>query len=225
MYIIIVGCGRVGSALATKLSSEGHDVVVIDSDAARLKGLDPEFSGQTVVGDASDTTVLVEAKIEQADVLVASTSDDNSNLMSAQVAKNIFDVDRVLVRIKDPRKLEVYRELGVEAVSATLLAVERMAEMLKTAREIHVLGTTLDDTRIVRFTIPSEDGKTAVKKMIQNGALSVCLVSLDGKVSLGHPQGKLEVGMEVVGAVAGDRMKALGRMFKKRAAREVQEGE
>ncbi len=208
-----------------KLSSEGHDVVVIDSDAARLKGLDPEFAGQTVVGDASDTDVLVEARIEQADVLVASTSDDNSNLMTAQIAKKIFDVDRVLVRIKDPRKLEVYRELGVEAVSATLLAAERMAEMLKTAREIHVIGTTPGDVRIVRFTIPPKNGTTAVDKMVQNGALGVCLTSLDGKVSLGLPAGEFVAGMEVVGAVAGDRMKVLGRMFKNRAAREAQEGE
>ena len=218
MYVIIIGCGRVGGVLAVRLSSEGHDVVVIDPDEARLKAFDPEFSGRTVRGDGSRQGVLLEAGVERADVLVAATGDDNSNLMSAQVARKVFEVRRVLVRMKDPRKLEVYRELGVEAVSATSLAAERMAEMLKTQEEIEVLGTLAAGAKIVRFRIPSREDCSTIGKMMASGDFGVCSTAPEeGQLLLGLPEGGFTPGMEVVGAVTGERMKVLGRMFKKRA--------
>ncbi|PKN66028.1 MAG: potassium transporter TrkA [Deltaproteobacteria bacterium HGW-Deltaproteobacteria-15] len=122
LYIVIVGCGRVGSDLANRLSLEGHAVVVIDRDESAFGALSPDFSGFRIEGDASHLSVLKEAKLPQADVLIATTHEDNVNLMVAQVARKIFRVPQVSARVFDPRREQVYARLGIETVCPTSLA-------------------------------------------------------------------------------------------------------
>ena len=121
-YIMVVGCGRVGSQLANQLSRDGNSVVVIDIDEAKFNDLSPDFSGFRIQGDATHITVLKEAKLKKADVLIATTHEDNVNLMVAQVAQKIFNVPHVLARVFDPKREEVYAQLGIDTICPTSVA-------------------------------------------------------------------------------------------------------
>jgi trk system potassium uptake protein TrkA len=134
MYVVVVGCGRVGARLATSLSAAGHDVVVVDSSAANLRTLPPDFSGFTVKGDAGDSEVLRQTKLDHADALVAVTRDDNLNLLVSQAAKAVYQTPVVLARCYDPEREDVYRALGIETVSPTSLTVAAFLDRLGHAR-------------------------------------------------------------------------------------------
>ena len=123
-YVVVVGCGRLGSILANRLSREGHSVVVIDRNESTFEDLSPDFSGFRVGGDATQMAVLKEAKLQKADVLIATTHDDNINLMVAQVARKILNVPQVLARVFDPRREKVYTQLGIETICPTSVAAE-----------------------------------------------------------------------------------------------------
>lgn len=123
-YIVIVGCGRVGSALANRLSREGNSVVVIDRHERTFSDLSSDFSGFRVEGDATHMMVLNEAKLKNADVLIATTHDDNVNLMVAQVAGKIFGVPQVMARVFDPKREEAYTQLGIDTICPTSVAVD-----------------------------------------------------------------------------------------------------
>jgi trk system potassium uptake protein TrkA len=124
LYIVIIGCGRLGSYLANQLSQVGHSVVVIDIDEKTFNDLSPAFSGFSIEGDATHIAVLREAKLKKADVLFAATHEDNVNLMVAQVARKIFNVPHVLARVYDPRREQVFNQLGVETICPTSVAAE-----------------------------------------------------------------------------------------------------
>ena len=121
-YVIVVGCGRLGSLLANRLSSMGSSVVVIDREEAAFENLSTEFSGFRVTGDAAELAVLRQARIDKAECLLAITSHDNVNLMVAQVAQTVFDVPQVMARVNDPSREAVYREFGVETICPTNLS-------------------------------------------------------------------------------------------------------
>ncbi len=130
-YIIVVGCGRLGSLLASRLSGEGNSVVVIDQSSSAFKGLSSAFSGFEVEGDATELATLETAKIKQADCLLAVTNQDNINLMVAQVAKNIFNIPTVLARVFDPKREELYGEFGIETISPNQLSADCFFQTLK----------------------------------------------------------------------------------------------
>jgi trk system potassium uptake protein TrkA len=113
-----MGCGRVGSALATTLDVAGHSVAVIDQDAASFAKLPTQFRGQTVKGIGFDRDTLLTAGIERADAFAAVSSGDNSNILAARVARETFSVDNVVARIYDPRRAEVYQRLGIPTVAS-----------------------------------------------------------------------------------------------------------
>lgn len=121
MNIVIMGCGRVGARIAAELEAEGHVVSVIDSDADAFHLLPRDFRGRQVTGNGVDQRVQSEAGIEAADVFMALANGDNRNAMAAQVAKHQHQVKRVVARIFDPERAEVYSELGVEAVNPTVV--------------------------------------------------------------------------------------------------------
>ena len=121
MYVIIVGCGRVGAELAKLLSGEGHDVVVIDRMPEALKRLGDTFNGLTMVGNGFDLALLKQVGIEKADAFCAVTDGDNTNLISAQVAKKIFSVPKVFARVYDPQRAHIYAALGLDIISGTML--------------------------------------------------------------------------------------------------------
>lgn len=131
MNIVILGCGRVGSTLASMLSDSGHDVTVIDQDGDAFRRLNEKtFHGQTVVGDGTDEDVLRRAGLESADAFVAVTNGDNRNIMAAQVAQHIFQTENVVCRIYDQKREEIYRKLGLVSVSPTTLGAQMIMDQL-----------------------------------------------------------------------------------------------
>ncbi|MGV2828807.1 NAD-binding protein [Myxosarcina sp. GI1(2024)] len=123
-YIVIVGCGRLGSILACRLSAGGNSVVVIDSHESSFQNLTSEFSGFQIAGDASELSVLRSAKADKADYLLAVTDKDNINLMVAQIAKQVFQISIVLARVFDPAREGIYREFGIATISPTKLSAD-----------------------------------------------------------------------------------------------------
>ena len=121
MYIVIIGCGRVGAELAKLLSLEGNDVVVIDKKDRSFSRLGESFNGITIKGSGVSTKTLQDAGIERADVFCSLTNSDNINIMASQVAKGIFKVPRVIARVYDPSKASIYKTLGLDILSETTL--------------------------------------------------------------------------------------------------------
>ncbi|KAF2958439.1 potassium transporter TrkA [Thermotoga sp. Ku-13t] len=130
LYIVIVGCGRIGSIVATKLSVSGSNVVVIDSDETALESLPEEFTGFKLIGDVTEISVLRDAKLDKADVLLALTGDDNTNFMVASVAKRFFGVKRVIARVNEPANEDIFKEFDIEIVSPTRLAAMKVLSEL-----------------------------------------------------------------------------------------------
>lgn len=130
MNVIVMGCGRVGEQLTLLLDSEGHQVSVIDYDLGALARLGPAYKGRKVKGIGFDRDILIEAGIEQADAFAATSSSDNANIVAARIARNIFQVPRVVARLYDPRRAEIYQRLGLMTISSTTWGAERIRELL-----------------------------------------------------------------------------------------------
>jgi len=131
MKVVIMGCGRVGGQLAGLLDAEGHTVTVLDTDAYSFRRLPSDFGGTALVGNGLDQEALKRAGIEEADAFVVVTQGDNRNVMAAQIAKHIFNVPRVICRIYDPLRQELYQTLGLEAISPTTVFARLLKEKLE----------------------------------------------------------------------------------------------
>jgi len=130
MKVVIMGCGRVGAQLAALLDNEGHNVTVLDIEAYSFRRLPSDFNGTALLGNGIDEAVLKKAGIEEADIFVALTQGDNRNIMAAQIAKHIFNVPRVVCRIYDPLRQELYSTLKLEAFSPTTIFAQMLKEKL-----------------------------------------------------------------------------------------------
>src|SRR5215468_2131109 len=130
MHIVIMGCGRVGSTLAHILEDQGHSVAVIDQDVEAFRKLRPGFRGSKITGIGFDRDVLTEAGIERAEAFAAVSSGDNSNVIAARVARESFGVRRVVARIYDPRRAEVYQRLGIPTVATVAWTADQMLRRL-----------------------------------------------------------------------------------------------
>lgn len=130
MKIIVMGCGRVGEQFSRLMDSKGHDVTVIDYDEAALERLGPAFRGQRLLGLGFDRRLLAQAGILQADAFAATSASDNANVVAARVARNIFHVPKVVARLYDPHRAEIYRRLGLVTISSTTWGAERIYEVL-----------------------------------------------------------------------------------------------
>jgi trk system potassium uptake protein TrkA len=178
MYVIIVGCGRVGSELAKLLSTEGHDVVIIDKNPASFERLGGTFNGLTLVGNGYDLALLKQAGIEKADAFCALTNGDNTNLVSAQVAKKIFKVPKVIARIYDPQRAHIYTALGLDIISGTILFAAMLRDKIIESRfssylietkelgvlEIEVKNNLVGKT-IQEINLPSEFLVVAIRRL------------------------------------------------------------
>lgn len=131
MKVIVMGCGRVGSQVSIVLARHGHDVTVIDHrDVDAASRLGPEFKGRLISGLGFDRNILIEAGVEQADAFVTASNSDNANLVAARIARNIFKVPRVVARLYDPRRAEIYQRLGLITISTTTWGAERIYELV-----------------------------------------------------------------------------------------------
>jgi trk system potassium uptake protein TrkA len=135
MKVVIMGCGRVGSRLAGLLDIEGHSVTIMDINDYSFRRLSPDFGGTALVGDGTDEESLKKAGIEEADAFVALTQGDNRNVMAAQIAKHIFNVPKVLCRIYDPLRRELFSSLKIETFSPTTIFAQMLKEKLEAEEE------------------------------------------------------------------------------------------
>jgi len=131
MKVVIMGCSRVGARLAGLLDADGHQVTILDNNAASFRRLPSTFRGTALVGNGIDQEALIRAGIEEADAFFALTQGDNRNVMASQVAKHIFEVRRVICRIYDPLRQEMYANLGLEAISPTTVFADILKEQLE----------------------------------------------------------------------------------------------
>lgn len=136
LFVIVVGCGRLGSLVANRLSLVGHHVTVIDQREEGFSSLSPEFSGFQLEGDATEAAVLRDADVRQADVVVVATESDNINLMVGQMARKLFGVQRVIARVEDPHREEIFYELGIETICPATLVGDEIAESLGSDRRL-----------------------------------------------------------------------------------------
>jgi trk system potassium uptake protein TrkA len=130
MKVIIMGCGRVGEQLARLMVDEGHEVRVIDISTQALERLGADFKGRKVLGVGFDRDVLIRAGIESADAFAATSASDNANIIAARIARNVFRVPRVVARLYDPGRAEIYQRLGLLTISSTTWGAERIRELL-----------------------------------------------------------------------------------------------
>ena len=135
MKVIVVGCGRVGSAVALELERTGWSVTAIDEDEDALQRLGDRWNGGFVVGHGMDVDVLRAAGIEEADAVVVATKGDNTNLVVGQLAKRLFGIETTIVRVLDPARAKVYTKLGLRTVSPTSTAIETLTSAVERAAQ------------------------------------------------------------------------------------------
>ena len=131
MKIVVMGCGRVGAALATELSEEGNEVLVLDIDAQAFRFLPDNFKGQTFVGNGIDVDTLERIKLASADAFVSTTRGDNRNVMAAQIAKHVFGVKVCATRVFDPLREEMYRNMGLRTINPTRAQAKRLKRVIE----------------------------------------------------------------------------------------------
>jgi trk system potassium uptake protein len=130
VYVVIMGCGRVGASLSSSLERLGHEVAVIDKDPQAFRRLSPDFRGRQVIGMGFHREVLIEAGVEHAQAFAAVSSGDNSNIISARVARETFGIERVVARIYDAKRAAVYERLGIPTVATVPWSTDRLMRML-----------------------------------------------------------------------------------------------
>jgi trk system potassium uptake protein TrkA len=187
MYIVIVGCGRLGSTLATRLSKEGHDVAIVDRNPDNFGRLSDEFNGTTVPGVGFDSDVLRSAGIEHADGFAAVTEGDNMNIMAAQVAKNIFKVPMVIARVFDPVKGETYRALGLDTVCPTTSAANIIYSKFLIRNEDMHFVLPGDNIELVEVPYSSRVVARTVAEAEALDDFKVISVTRDGNTTLAKP--------------------------------------
>lgn len=181
MRIIIVGCGRLGSELANSLWLDRHDIAVIDQDPEAFLRLAKTFTGNRIVGHAMDQDTLKQARIEDADAFVAVTGDDNLNIISARIAREVYYVPRVVTRIYDPIRASIYERLGVPTVSTTTWAVNKIEDLIFHRALDVQLSFGNGEVELVRVAIPvGLFGKTVADITIP-GELEVVVITRRGR--------------------------------------------
>jgi trk system potassium uptake protein len=181
MKVIIMGCGRVGEQLARLMSVEGHAVAVIDYDPAALARLGEGFRGQKVRGIGFDRDVLVQAGIEQADAFAATSASDNANVVAARIARQIFRVPRVVARLYDPRRAEIYQRLGLLTISSTTWGAERIRELLTHSELDPLLTFGSGDVCLLSIEIPAMLAGRMVRHISISGEIQVIAITRQGR--------------------------------------------
>jgi trk system potassium uptake protein TrkA len=213
MNIIIMGCGRVGEQLCRFLSSAGHQITVIDPSTAALEHLGPEFKGRKIKGIGFDRDVLLQAGIATADAFAATSASDNANILAARIARNIFSVPRVVARLYDPRRAEIYERLGLRTISSTTWGAERIMEMLVHTELDPLMSFGNGEVKIVEIEIPGHWSGRQVKQLIVPGEINVISITRKGKAFLPilgtelHPDDRVHL------AVVADAMDRFNVMF------------
>lgn len=181
MKVIIVGCGRVGAHTAAALVREGHEVVVIDKDPESFRLLPRGFRGRTLVGYAFERALLEEAGIAEADALVAATAGDNTNAVTARIAKEIYRVPDVISRIYDPHRAEIYRRYGVQTFAPTAWSAGKIIELLTSPQLEREQAFGNGEVQLMAAWVPEHLVDKPVTSLQVPGEIRVALVVRMGR--------------------------------------------
>lgn len=187
MRVVVVGCGRVGSELATILSREGHEVAVVDKNAAALQRLAMDWGGKGVVGFGFDRETLEEAGIAEADALAAVTNGDNSNILTARIARETYQVPHVVARIYDPRRAVIYRRLGIPTVATVTWTVDQVMRRLLPERTVTEWASPAGEVLLVEREAPASWIGARLDEVEVAGECKLVAVSRGGKSLLFRP--------------------------------------
>ena len=155
MNVIVVGLGRLGLGLSLNLIKKGHQVSVIDSNPETFEALGKDFTGLKVAGIGFDRDVLNKARIDKVDAVVSCTTSDEVNALIARIAKNVYRVPRVVARLYDPRKADIYHRLGIQTISTTTWGIEKAIEFLTYNQVDSVYEIGNGNVKLVRVEVPS----------------------------------------------------------------------
>lgn len=179
MNILIVGCGRVGSELARSVVNQGHAVTIVDMEPRSFNRLGTDFKGRTVQGFSFDRGVLERAGVEHADAFAATTSSDNANIVSAKVARDVFKVPRVVARVYNPGRREIYERLGLRTVASSVWGAQRLEQMLLQPGMIDMEQIGHGEVKLLGVRVPASwcsqtvtsvmDGMVVVFSIERNG--------------------------------------------------------
>ncbi len=204
MHVVIMGCGRLGSTLAHNLDSRGHSVAVIDQNAEAFRRLPTEFGGSTVTGVGFDRDVLRSAGIERADGFAAVSSGDNSNIISARLARETFGVSRVIARIYDARRAQVYERLGIPTVATIRWAADRMMRQLVPEGVAEVFRDPTSVVSIVEAPLHTDWVGRTLKSLEERTGARVAYLMRFGLGSLAAPSTVVQDGDQVYLLVTDD---------------------
>jgi trk system potassium uptake protein len=214
MRHLIVGCGRVGSALAKLLDADGHEVIVVDENPAAFKRLGPKFKGHEVVGTGIDYDVLKRAGAATADGFIAVTNGDNRNIMAALIAKRMFKIKRIVARIYDPPRGQMYRELGVQTVCPTTVGARLIRDVLIEApweAQTFDLGKLSSVSVVVRRA----DAGKRVGEIQEPGKIRIAAIRRgDRDVMVATEELVLEEGDELSAVIAPDVISRFAERFR-----------
>lgn len=213
MNVIIMGCGRVGEQLGRLLIAEGHHVTVIDPSAAALEHLGSDFKGRKIKGIGFDRDVLLQAGIATADAFAAASSSDNANILAARIARNIFSVPRVVARLYDPRRAEIYERLGLRTISSTTWGAERIKEILIHSELDPIFSFGNGEVNIVAIEIPGHWSGRQVKQLMVPGEINVINITRKGKAFIPIMGTELHADDLVHLVVSADAMDRFNMMF------------
>jgi trk system potassium uptake protein len=180
MRVVIVGCGRVGAALANELAERGDTVSVVDKNIDAFELLGEGFTGQVVAGIGFDRDVLERAGVARADALVAVTGGDNSNVVTARVARDAYRVPRVIARIQDPRRAEIYEGLGVVTVATVGWTLRKVRDYLEHRPVTDEAWFGRGEVTLVRLVLPQHLVDRQVEDLEEDGLRVVSVTRRGG---------------------------------------------
>jgi trk system potassium uptake protein TrkA len=181
MKVIVIGCGRVGSALAVQLTAERHDVRIVDHNPKSARLLPPTMAGAFFHGNGYNRAVLESAGIQDADAFISVTSGDNSNIVAARTAKDVYRVPFVVARIYDPRRASIYRQLGIPTVASVQWTVTQIHQMLMHRRLEPTLTFGNGETLLVRSGLPNYLTGRPLHELEVDGEIRVVELSRGGR--------------------------------------------
>ena len=209
MRAVVLGCGRVGSELAKMLERDGHHVSVIDLKPEAFRRLPSGFKGEIVVGTGIDPDTLIRAGIQQCDVFASVTEGDNRNIMSALVAKRMFNVSNVLVRIYDPRRTSIYRELGLETICPTLVGAAEFYKVIAHGEPMLSMSVDGGQHQVVEWLIDEKHAGVKIRSLPIPEDATVASLIRDGSASVPMSDTVLKEGDRLIVLV---RTSAMGDM-------------
>ncbi|HLW37261.1 MAG TPA: TrkA family potassium uptake protein [Candidatus Eremiobacteraceae bacterium] len=212
MRYLIVGCGRVGSTLAKRLARAGHEVTVVDENSAAFRRVGRDFPGKLVLGTGIDVDVLRRAGADTADGFAAVTQGDNRNIMAALIAQQHFKIKRVVARIYDPQRSEMYRDFGISTVCPTTVGARLIAGALI---EQHYQSLLFDraDVEIVEHTVGAEWLGRTVADITIAGKSQIALIVRGQRSIIPTPDLQLEGGDHVIATVRSDFVEEYRKLF------------